>query len=134
VDKRRAFEWAKAGAAHSKGALGRCYVRGHGVAVDEARGLALGRESEAASSCFGQYVVRLYKWVWGGVAQDYTEAVWLYSLAASQGHAQAQVNLAYMFEDGRGVAQDRAEAIRWYRLAAAQGHASTQADLRRLGA
>ncbi len=83
VDKRRAFELAKAGAAHSKGALGRCYVRGHGVAVNEARGLALGRESEAAGSCFGQYVVRLYKWVWGGVAQDYTEAVRLHTLSSS---------------------------------------------------
>jgi hypothetical protein len=41
---------------HSKGALGRCYVYRLGVAEDEARGLALGRESAAAGSCFGQFV------------------------------------------------------------------------------
>jgi uncharacterized protein len=69
-----------------------------------------------------------------GVAQDYAEAVRLYSLAAAQGHAGAQANLGLMFENGQGVAQDRAEAIRWYRLAAAQGHARATAALKRLGA
>ncbi len=79
---------AKAGAAlgcaHSKGALGRCYVLGIGVAADEARGLALGRESEAAGSCFGQIVVGVcYRNGWGGVAQDYTEAVRLHKLSST---------------------------------------------------
>ena len=45
VDEKRAFALAGAGAAlgcaHSKGALGRCYVAGYGVAQDVARGLAL---------------------------------------------------------------------------------------------
>ena len=68
-----------------------------------------------------------------GVAQDYAEAVRLYSLAAAQGHAKAQNNLGVMFENGQGVAQDRAEAIRWYRLAASQGNAGATAALKRLG-
>ena len=68
-----------------------------------------------------------------GVAQDYAEAVRLYSLAAAQGHARAQFNLGNKFKNGRGVAQDRAEAIRWYRLAAAQGDAWAKATLKRLG-
>jgi hypothetical protein len=131
---KRAFELAKAGAAlgcaHSKGALGRCYVGGLWVAKDEARGLALGRESEAAGSCFGQYVVAsCYEFGYGGVAQDYAEAVRLYSLAAAQGHAVAQSNLGLMFENGRGVAQDYAEAVRLYSLAAAQGNADAQVGL-----
>ena len=139
VDEKRAFELAAAGAAlgcaHSKGALGRCYLGGFGVAKDEARGLALGRESAAAGSCFGQYVVgRCYNFGWGGVAQDYAEAVRLYSLAAAQGYAYAQVKLGLMFENGTGVAQDTAEAIRWYRLAAAQGCAFAQNSLAQLGA
>ncbi len=50
-DRKRGFEFAAAGVAlgcaHSKGALGRCYVWGLGVAKDQARALALGRESEA---------------------------------------------------------------------------------------
>jgi hypothetical protein len=76
VEKKRAFELAAAGAAlgcaHSKGALGLCYVRSYGVAKGVARGLALGRESAAAGSCFGQHVVgRCYRNGCGGVAQDY---------------------------------------------------------------
>jgi hypothetical protein len=51
-DRKRAFELAAAGAAlgcaHSKGALGRCFVAGTGIAKDAGRGLALGRESAAA--------------------------------------------------------------------------------------
>jgi uncharacterized protein len=122
-------------ASAAKGALGRCYVNGWGAAEDEARGLALGRESEAAGSCFGQYaVIACYNNGLGGVAQDYAEAVRLYHLAVAQGHASAQNNLGDMFEKGQGVAQDRAEAIRLYRLAAAQGNANATAALKRLGA
>jgi hypothetical protein len=137
-DVKRAFALAAAGAplgcAHSKGALGLYYIRGYGVAADHARGLALGRESAAAGSCFGQYVVgACYKFGCGGVAQDYAEAVRLYSLAAAQGHADAQNNLGNMFEKGQVVAKDRAEAIRLYRLAAAQGFANATAALKRLG-
>jgi TPR repeat protein len=53
----------------------------------------------------------------------------LYSLAAAQGHADAQFNLGLMFSNGRGVAQDDAEAVRLYNLAAAQGHAGAQTNL-----
>ncbi len=133
-DKNRAFELASAGAAlgcaHSKGALGRCYLRGFGVIQDEARGLALGRESEAAGSFFGQIVVGYCYYVGcGGVAQDDAKAVRLYRLAAAQGHAGAQNFLAYMFDNGDGVVQDYAEALRLYRLAADQGHADAQFNL-----
>jgi TPR repeat protein len=133
VDYKRAFEMAAAGAAlgcaHSKGALGLCYVWGYGVADDEARGLALGRESAAGGSRFGQYVVgACYRFGYGGVAQDYAEAARLYSLAAEQGVGGAQIQLGHMFHDGDGVAKDT-EAIRWYRLAAEQGYARAQIEL-----
>ena len=136
--KTRAFEMAAAGVgmgcAHSKGALGRCFIGGYGVAKDVEKGLALGRESAAAGSCFGQQVVgRCYGGGWG-VAQDYAEAVRLYRLAAAQGYAIAQNNLGVKFEKGQGVAQDNAEAVRWYRLAAAQGDENAIAALKRLGA
>ncbi len=132
-DEKRAFELAAAGAAmgcaHSKGALGRCYVYGEGVAKDEAKGLALGRESAAAGSCFGQFVVgKCYDAGWG-VAQDYAEAARWYRLAAEQGHAGAQNNLGHFVRDGLGVPKDYAEAVRWWRLAAAQGYAGAQNSL-----
>jgi TPR repeat protein len=133
-DLKRGFQLAKAGAAlgcaHSKGALGFCFVTGLGVSANHARGLALGRESAAAGSCFGQNVVGLcYYHGCGGVAQDYAEAVQLFRLALAQGHASAQSYLGYMFEKGQGVAQDYAEAVRLYRLSAAQGHAGAQVTL-----
>ena len=43
-----------------------------------------------------------------------------------QGHADAQFNLGFMYDEGRGVLKDEAEAVCWYRLAAEQGDASAQ--------
>jgi TPR repeat protein len=133
-NEKQAFKFAAAGAAlgcaHSKGMLGCCYIYGVGVEEDEERGLALGRESEAAGSCFGQFVVGVcYNNGYGGVAQDYAEAVRLYSLSAAQGNAHSQNNLGWMFDIGQGVAQDYAEAARLYSLAAAQGFANAQNNL-----
>jgi TPR repeat protein len=133
-DEKRAVAFAAAGAAlgcaHSKGALGSCYLFCFSVAEVKARGLALGRESEAAGSCFGQFVVGwCYMNGWGGVAQDFAEAVRLYRLAAEQGYLLAQCFLGLMFEAGQGVAQDYAEALRLYRLAAELGHALSQFNL-----
>jgi len=121
--------WRGAGLRAQQGRTRPLLRWGHGVAEDVARGLALGRESEAAGSCFGQFVVGRCYDGWIGVAQDYAEAVRLYSLAAAQGHAIAQSNLGHMFYNGQGVAQDYAEAVRLYRLAAAQGHAVAQINL-----
>jgi uncharacterized protein len=102
---------------------------------DAARGLALGRESAAAGSCFGQYLAGwCYNFGYGGVVQDYAEAVRLCRLAAAQGYARAQFSLGVTFESGQGVAPDRAEAIRFYRLAAAQRYADAISALSRLGA
>ena len=133
-NEERAFQFASYGAAlgcaHSKGALGYCYLNGFGVAPDQAKGLALGRDSAAAGSCFGQHVVGVcYHHAYGGVAQDYTEASRLYSLAVVQGHAMAQNNLGSMFAQRHGVALDKAEAVRLFRLAAAQGLSVAQANL-----
>jgi TPR repeat protein len=132
-DTKRAFELALAGTAlgcaHSKGALGRCYMGGFGVAEDHAKAYALGIESAAAGSCIGQHVVGVAYDNGYGVEQDKAEAVRWWRLAAVQGYAVAQVNLGFMFIHGYGVAQDKVEAVRWLRLAAAQGHAGAQFKL-----
>ena len=52
-----------------------------------------------------------------------------YRLAANQGDAFAQTNLALMYNFGDGVSQDYAEAMKWYRLAANQGDAFAQTNL-----
>jgi len=56
-----------------------------------------------------------------GVAQDLSEAIRFFQLAAAQGLAEAQHNLGHAYEDGIGVRKDEAEAAHWYRLAAEQG-------------
>lgn len=64
-----------------------------------------------------------------GVEQDYVVAANWYQIAAKQGHARAQHNLALMYEAGQGVPQDYSEAAKWYRMAAEQGNAGSQNNL-----
>jgi len=49
--------------------------------------------------------------------------------SAEQGDADAQYNLALMYDRGVGVEEDDAEALKWYRLAAGQGYAKAQYNL-----
>ena len=62
-------------------------------------------------------------------AQNYTEAVKLFRLAAKQGHAGAQFGLGQAYHEGNGTPQNDAEAVKWYRQAAEQGHAEAQSEL-----
>jgi hypothetical protein len=64
-----------------------------------------------------------------GVEQDYVEAANWYKIAAEQGHARSQHNLALMYENGQGVPRDAAQAAKWYRIAANQGHPGSQNNL-----
>ena len=52
-----------------------------------------------------------------------------FTLAAEQGHADAQLNLGRMYYKGQGVPQDEKTAGKWITLAAEQGHVSAQAIL-----
>jgi len=51
---------------------------------------------------------------------------------SKKGHAIAQTNLAFCYDNGHGVSQDYAEAARWYRLAADQGFEAAQQKLLKL--
>jgi TPR repeat protein len=61
--------------------------------------------------------------------QDYSEAAKEFRIAAAQGHAGAQNNLAAMYTMGLGVPADHKEALKWLRLAADQGSANAQKSL-----
>lgn len=69
-----------------------------------------------------------------GTPRDLRRAAQWYRLAANQGLARAQANLASLLYRGAGdaVARDTPEAVRLYGLAAAQGHAESQALIGRL--
>ena len=43
-----------------------------------------------------------------------------YRLAADQGDARAQSNLAIMYENGKGVPQDYVQTYMWFKLAASR--------------
>ena len=64
-----------------------------------------------------------------GVAQDMTEAVKWYRMAAEQGYAPAQNELGSCYYKGHGVAQDMEEAVKWFRMAAEQGYTPAQNEL-----
>jgi TPR repeat protein len=50
-------------------------------------------------------------------------------VAAEQGDAPAQLNLGWMYFEGKGVPQDYKTAVKWFRLAAEQGDAGAQYNL-----
>ncbi|MFQ6022586.1 MAG: tetratricopeptide repeat protein [Acidiferrobacterales bacterium] len=68
-----------------------------------------------------------------GMPQDFTKAAEWYRRAAALGHADAQNDLAKLYDDGRGVSQDSVQAYFWYTLAAQQGNACAIIDRYRLG-
>ncbi len=51
------------------------------------------------------------------------------SEGCAQGHAGAQFNLGWMYDQGEGVPKDAAKAVEWYQKAAAQGDANAQYNL-----
>jgi TPR repeat protein len=132
-DEQRAFEFASCGAAlecaHSKGALGFCYLFGHGVIQNEARGFALGRESAAVGSSFGLYVIGICYFKGIVVSKDKIEAGKWFFLAAEKKHENSQLQLGVMFQSGQGVTHNYTEAMQWYLLAATQGNAEAQISL-----
>jgi len=60
---------------------------------------------------------------------DYKAALKDLKPLAAEGHADAQYNLAIMYDLGRGVSKNSLDAEKFYKLAAEQGHASAQDDL-----
>ena len=49
--------------------------------------------------------------------------------AAKEGHADAQFNVAMMYEQGIGVGKDEQEAVAWYGESAEQGNSAAQFNL-----
>ena len=60
---------------------------------------------------------------------DYSEAAEWYLKAAELGHAGAQCNLGWMYENGTGVTRDKNESVKWFKKAAGQGEMNAQFNL-----
>ena len=69
-----------------------------------------------------------------GVLQSDKEALVWYGKAAEQGHAGAQYNLGFMYDQGRRVPKNTAKAISRYQKAGAQGHQDALGCVAGLGA
>lgn len=55
-------------------------------------------------------------------AQFYEEAVGWFLMAATQGNAAGQYNLAQMYAEGTGIEKDDAKALYWFRHSAAKNY------------
>ena len=126
-DHKAAFELAEEGARlgchHCQGVMAYCFFWGYGCEMDYARSLELARESSGRGSRYGQVTLGgLHDVGEGGLAEDDTQAVAFYRLAAAQGLDEAQFMLGLQYYIGDDVARDHAEALRLWQLAAAQVH------------
>ena len=57
-----------------------------------------------------------------GVEQNKQYAYVWYRKAAEKGHGMAQINLGFLYANGKGVHQDLEKAYLWFHVAAAQGY------------
>lgn len=90
---------------------------GTGVDADEKQALFWYRKSCNAGCPDGlNEMGSIYQWGALGVEKNIEEAIRLYTEAAQQGHANAQNNLACLYED-----DDPKEALRYYKMAAENG-------------
>ena len=64
-----------------------------------------------------------------GVKANAEKAVEFYTLAANQGHQDAQFELARCYENGSGVVKNLEKAVEFYTLAANQGYRCAQYNL-----
>ncbi len=55
-------------------------------------------------------------------SKDYAEAMTWFRRAAEQGNADAEIDIAFLYQNAQGVPRDYAEAMTWFRKAAEQGN------------
>ena len=131
-DLQVAQQWYEAAAAQGNAqaeySLGQMYAQGWGIPADQASTL---RWMEMANGSNGDnqedpgwLAIEGY-----GTATDFTKAAYWYRLAADQGHAEAQYDLARLYSDGKGVPRDQTQAFKLAQMSAMQGYAPAAARL-----
>jgi len=121
----------------AKIALGECYIYGMGVAIDNAKALAIFRELEHRNHPMAWYfLAQMYQSNMYGLSADtaisrqyFEKALPGLKALADQGYAPAQYKLGRMYESGSGVPKEETTAVEWYRKAALQGYAVAQTNL-----
>jgi TPR repeat protein len=123
-DLQVAQQWYEAAAtqgnAQAEYSLGQMYAQGWGIPANQASTL---RWMEMANGSNGDnqddpgwLAIEGY-----GTATDFTKAAYWYRLAADQGHAEAQYDLARLYSDGKGVPRDHTQAFKLAQMSARRG-------------
>jgi uncharacterized protein len=131
-DLQVAQQWYEAAAAQGNAqaeyTLGQMYAQGWGIPANEAstlRWMQLASDSNSDNQDDpGWLAIEGY-----GTATDFTKAAYWYRLAADQGHAEAQYDLARLYSDGKGVPRDHTQAFKLAQMSAVQGYAPAAARL-----
>ena len=122
---------AEKGDAIAQYKLGRCYLKGEGVAKDEVEAVRWFRIAADQGDIFAHYYLGRCYFKGEGVAKDEVEAAKLYRIAADGGHIFAQYHLGVCYGQGQGVAKDEVEAMKWFLKAGDKGDVFAQHDLGR---
>ena len=110
--------------------LGMAYLRGNGVAADQAKGIDWLRKAAIQGHAHAQLVVGTAFFNGNGVPKDVSQALQWWRKSADQGLAQAQANLGTVHLQGdNGIERDYQIAALWYLKAASQGLAGAQGEL-----
>ncbi|MDD5628508.1 MAG: caspase family protein [Elusimicrobia bacterium] len=140
-DHKKALELARpaaeAGDYKAQQLLGYLYATGDQVPKDEAKArmwltkcAAQAKKLAAQGDVTGEQVLGwLYTHGFGGLKQDYAQALKWQRKAADQGGMWAQWELGALYQNGQGVKQDYVEAAKLYRASAEQGNPYAQSAL-----
>ncbi len=102
--------------------LGEVLLRGDGIAIDEARGVALlEKAARAGHSAAAFRLGMLLTNGESGVAKDPVRALDYFRAAAAGGEAEAFFNIGVAHSTGRGTKRNYAEALGWFIVARERG-------------
>lgn len=98
--------------------------------VDIEKGKSMFEQAASAGNSYAQASLGwLYREGYGGVPQDYAEALKLYTASANQGYANAMATLGWFYREGNGVPKDFNQSLSWYQKAAEAGDANAMSSL-----
>lgn len=109
--------------------LGVSYVYGHGVEMDEEKGLELIKEAANQDNLEALRFLAVHSLY---IKKDKYEAIEQLSKAVKLNDPVSQLIMGQWYEKGTAVKQDYVEACRWYKKAAKQGNKNAKAVLERL--
>ncbi|MEK1932341.1 MAG: caspase family protein, partial [Pararhizobium sp.] len=93
--------------------------------VDIEKGKQMFEQAANAGNSYAQASLGwLYREGYGGVPQDYAEALKWYQASANQGYANAMATIGWFYREGNGVAKDFNQSLFWYQKAADAGDAN----------